>query len=370
MLLLLLLLLPLGTDAVTRLSLSLDGEWGFTLSVGNQSGSIAVPGSFEAQGFGNETEQMWHQVLTGDNARGGRGVAGTYTKVVKPPVCPAGHTPYFMIDQGIHRHALFHANGRLLGEHTGYLTPFEADLIGCSPSCTINVVLDGGRSCVQQDANCSGDCGGCSDALIGAADDDTDGTGLGGWAGLNGRVSIECRPPIFIDGGVGNIIPPHVQHPPVTTASVGKPLEVTVSFTVSGGSAQASVHILDNSTGALVASSSPSMAQQGNVTTLRVTIPNLKLWSPESRALYTAVVTLGTGTPTTPLDSASVRFGVRSITVDGHKLLLNGQRIFLAGYGDDAIYPMTVSPPRDKSAYVEKLRFAHEHGFNFVFSSQ
>ena len=76
---------------------------------------------------------------------------------------------------------------------------------------------------------------------------------------------------------------------------------------------------------------------------------------------YTAVVTLGT--PVKPLDSATTRFGVRSIAVDGHKLLLNGQRIFLAGYGDDAIYPMTVSPPRDKSAYVQKLRFAHEHGF-------
>lgn len=355
-----LLPLILAEAAAARQSLSLDGQWGFKLSVGGQSGTIAVPGSFEAQGFGNETQQMWHQVLTGDNARGGRGVAGIYTKTVKPPSCPAGHTPFFTVDQGIHRHALFRANGRLLGEHTGYLTPFEADLTGCGPSCTLEVTLDGGRPCVQQDANCTGDCGGCSDALIGAADDDTDGTGLGGWAGLNGHVSIECRPPIFIDGGIGNIIPPHVQHPPVTTASAGKPLEVTVSFIVSGGSAQASVDIFDNSTGTLVASSSPNAPLHGN-STLRVTIPRVALWSPESRALYTAVVTLGT--PVKPLDSATTRFGVRSIAVDGHKLLLNGQRIFLAGYGDDAIYPMTVSPPRDKSAYVQKLRFAHEHGF-------
>mgnify|MGYP002884306564 CR=1 FL=1 len=93
-------------------------------------------------------------MLTGDNARGGRGVAGIYTKTVKPPPCPAGHTPFFTVDQGIHRHALFRANGRLLGEHTGYLTPFEADLTGCSPSCTLEVTLDGGRPCVQR-ASCA-----------------------------------------------------------------------------------------------------------------------------------------------------------------------------------------------------------------------
>eukprot|EP01047_Picozoa_sp_COSAG01_P014797 COSAG01_NODE_729_length_14031_cov_24.502800_2_plen_179_part_00 len=84
-----------------------------------------------------------------------------------------------------------------LGEHTGYLTPFEAVLTAatveeccCGSECTVAVTLDGGRTC---------DKGGCSDALMGAADDDTDGTGLGGWAGLNGHVSIECRPPVFID---------------------------------------------------------------------------------------------------------------------------------------------------------------------------
>ena len=65
---------------------------------------------------------------------------------------------------------------------------------------------------------------------MGACDDDTDGTGIGGWAGLNGHVAIECRPPVFIDGGVGNIVQPHVQHPPVTTASAGKPLAVYGTF--------------------------------------------------------------------------------------------------------------------------------------------
>ena len=55
------------------------------------------------------------QVLTGDNAHGGRGVVGRYTKKIQPNPCPTGHTAFFMVDQGIHRHALFKASGKLLG---------------------------------------------------------------------------------------------------------------------------------------------------------------------------------------------------------------------------------------------------------------
>ena len=66
------------------------------------------------------------------------------------------------------------------------------------------------------------------------------------------------------------------------------------------------------------------------------------------------------------VDSASARFGVRTVVTDGYKLMLNGNRIYLAGYGDDSVYPLTVAPPRTKAEYAGKLQFAHEHGFNFV----
>eukprot|EP01052_Picozoa_sp_SAG31_P017558 SAG31_NODE_1206_length_9388_cov_7.855420_2_plen_1278_part_00 len=362
--------------ATARQSLSLDGAWNFTLigAQGNQSGSIQVPGSWEAQGFGTETVQMRHQVLTGDNAHGGRGVVGLYTKKVNRAdiSCPARHTAFLMVDQGIHRHAFFKADGKLLGEHRGYLTPFEAELECWSAGCTIEITLDGGRPCAPWTTpggptNCTENCGGCSDALIGAADDDTDGTGLGGWVGLNGHVSIECRPPIFIDGGVGNIIPPRVHHPHVTTASAGKPLTVSVDLEISGGAAIAAVQIFDNSpsgTSVKVAASAPSTTPRTGNITLLVVIPAVKLWSPENRNLYTAVVTIGPHAA--PLDSATTRFGVRTIVVDGYQLLLNGKRVFLAGYGDDAIYPLSVAPPREKDIYSAKVEFAHKHGFNFV----
>lgn len=76
-----------GHDGCMRL----DGEWNFSLLGSDaidvpsgasstlpysstptllQKGTIQVPGSWEAQGYGSETMQMRWQVLTGDNAAG------------------------------------------------------------------------------------------------------------------------------------------------------------------------------------------------------------------------------------------------------------------------------------------------------------
>ena len=228
----------------------------------------------------------------------------------------------------------------------------------CGSSCDIEITLDGGRNPA-------------SDPLMGAVDDDTDGTNLGGWAGLNGHIAVECRPPIYIDGGVGSTIPPHVTHPPVTSDSAGKPLEISVALLISGGKATPKVEIFDDATNASVGSGAGSTAVQGN-TSVSVTIPAVKLWSPEARNLYRAVVTLHTTSDAdaggdSAVDVTSTRFGVRTITTDGkYSFLLNGQRVFLAGYGDDAIYPLTVSPPRTKDPYEKKVKLAHELGFNFV----
>ena len=38
----------------------------------------------------------------------------------------------------------------------------------------------------------------------------------------------------------------------------------------------------------------------------------------------------------------------------------------VVGYGDDAIYPMSVSPPVNFSFYKERLQFARSLGMNFV----
>ena len=245
----------------------------------------------------------------------------------------------FAIDRGIHRHAIVKVAGKVVGEHVGYLTPFEAVLdhdavATCTSSqgCDVEITLDGGRN--PQ-----------SDGLMGACDEDTDGTGLGGWVGLNSIIEVYCRPPTYIDGGVGNTIPPHVTHPPVSTQSAGKPLSISVSLLISGPGdpAIATVEIFDVATNASVATAASRTAMKGNVTVV-AQVPAIKLWSPASPNLYRAVVTLTSPTSTsrtqtTIVDAATTRFGVRTITTQGYRFKLNGENLMLSGYGDDSIYP-------------------------------
>ena len=80
-------------------------KWQFSLvqpppGGGTQTGSILVPGAWEAQGYGNETATMRTQVVTGGNM----GAVGTYSrKLTLAPCSTPGANTIFMVDQGVHR---------------------------------------------------------------------------------------------------------------------------------------------------------------------------------------------------------------------------------------------------------------------------
>lgn len=66
--------------------------------------------------------------------------------------------------------------------------------------------------------------------------------------------------------------------------------------------------------------------------TLRLELPGLPRWSPHAPVLHDLCVDLvGTGAQVT--DSVSYRVGLRSLTVKGHTVLLNGEPIRLKGFG-------------------------------------
>jgi hypothetical protein len=98
----------------------------------------------------------------------------------------------------------------------------------------------------------------------------------------------------------------------------------------------------------------------------RVPSQALSLWSPDSPTLFTATVllvdangsTIGCERALSTSHAAFHRtsFGFRSFTTNGSRFLLNGEPIFLSGFGDDSVYPTTYSPPTDPEVYRHKVR--------------
>ena len=134
-----------------------------------------MPGAWEAQGFGEDTPQMHSQYI---------GV-GTYARSLTLP--PAFATPppgssVWLVVERIQRAAKVSAGGALIGQHTGYLSPFEGD---------VTKHIAGGKLALQIEVNATRHQD--FDGLQGEEDLETDGTGLGGWGGLGGHVRLELR---------------------------------------------------------------------------------------------------------------------------------------------------------------------------------
>jgi beta-glucuronidase len=75
-----------------------------------------------------------------------------------------------------------------------------------------------------------------------------------------------------------------------------------------------------------------------NAATATVSMPDVRLWSPEDPFLYKVEVAIG-DTKTT-LDQYSLETGVRTITTTDKQLLLNGKPIFLKGFGKHEDFPI------------------------------
>ncbi|MEC0125883.1 glycoside hydrolase family 2 [Paenibacillus pabuli] len=91
---------------------------------------------------------------------------------------------------------------------------------------------------------------------------------------------------------------------------------------------------------------------------------DIALWSDESPALYRAVICLHDGEQ--ELDRMEEIFGVRSFAVKGQQLELNDTPVFLRGYVDCCIFPLTGYPVWDKEHYNQQFRIAKSYGFNHV----
>ncbi|MBX7256747.1 MAG: hypothetical protein K1Y02_10325 [Candidatus Hydrogenedentes bacterium] len=322
---------------------SMDGAWSFRMDPDNVgeaqkwfgaetsfSDSIQVPGCWDAQGFGGETDKIRHQFLG----------KAWYKRQVDVPADWAGKRVYLRIS-AVHRYASVWVNGTFLGEHIGYLSPFEYDiteLAAPGASALVAVRVD---SVQRWDV----------DTMLGAFDiiDYMDTY----WGGIYGHVSIEARNAAYLED---LFVEPRVN-----------PAACRASATVKGEVPQGAtfrLELLDQGGATVGKTESKDAVAAGQIAAVNFEYPDAKLWTPDTPELYVARLSLMQGEQA--IDVQEARFGFRQIVFEGTRILLNGKAYFLRGYGDDSIYPETMTAPSDEAWYRKKIGLAKEFGFNHV----
>src|SRR5690606_4806354 len=80
------------------------------------------------------------------------------------------------------------------------------------------------------------------------------------------------------------------------------------------------------------------IAVEGDAADVTLTVPDAALWSPDAPNLYDLRVELLRDGAR--LDSYTLAVGIRTIAVDGERLLLNGEPIKLVGFGRHEDFPV------------------------------
>ncbi len=343
--------------ASPRERLDLDGVWGFATDPENRgeaerwyepgavlpamplpgyapeaNGTIRVPGIWDNQGYGVETEKARHNFVG----------KGWYRRQVQVPGGWAARRVFLGVT-GVSRSARVWVNGRFLGEHVGYVSPAEFEATGhVVPGAPATIVI-------QVDSRQRWEV----DALYGASAlaDYMDIP----WGGIWGHVFLEARGETWLED---LFVRPEVSGPGCTVSAVirGRP-------EVCDGTR---LEILDPAGEVLaqVDGTGRPGASPGETVSLAARLPGAALWTPDRPVLYTARLSLLAGG--THVDALETRFGLREFRADGYRLLLNGVPLMLRGYGDDHIYTDEMAMPSDKTLHLARLRTIKSYGFNHV----
>ena len=339
---------------LTRPTVDLDGAWRFATDPGDAgetarwfardvqlpamplpgyapeaNGTIVVPGNWDSQGYGTETDKVLHNFVG----------KGWYKRQVAIPESWTGRRAFLVIT-GASRYTKVWVNEHFLGEHIGYLSEQEYDitpLIAPGAMFTVTIQADSKQRWAV-------------DALYGASllADFMDVP----WGGIWGHVRLEAR----ADAWLSDLF---VQPDAANSAC-------NVNATLNGAAAAgdaAKFEVLDKD-GRCVAEAAVPVDPAGQTLALHAALAGAQLWTPDSPTLYTARLSVIRNGHS--LDSIESRFGMRQFSTDGPYMLLNGKRLMLRGYGDDHIYPEQMGMPSDKELHLNRLRLIKSYGFNHV----
>jgi GxGYxYP putative glycoside hydrolase C-terminal domain/GxGYxY sequence motif in domain of unknown function N-terminal/Alpha-L-arabinofuranosidase B (ABFB) domain/PA14 domain/Bacterial Ig domain/Ricin-type beta-trefoil lectin domain-like/Glycosyl hydrolases family 2/Glycosyl hydrolases family 2, sugar binding domain/Secretion system C-terminal sorting domain/Glycosyl hydrolases family 2, TIM barrel domain len=102
--------------------------------------------------------------------------------------------------------------------------------------------------------------------------------------------------------------------------------------------------------------------------TVTLSIPNQKLWSPESPFLYDLIITLKNGS--TAVETVQSYFGMRKISLGKFngttRMMVNNKFVFQAGPLDQGFWPDGLHTPPSESAILFDLQGMKDLGYNMV----
>jgi len=232
----------------------------------------------------------------------------------------------------------------------GYLSPMECDITPhVRPDVPLALRLTVNSTHTPEDG------------LSSVSDLTLDGTNLGGWGGIGDHVRLESR------AMKGWIDTPHVRYTLSTNLDT-----VTINVTVNIGGVSAAfgdagleLHaVFLNSTNGSVGEAQAHCSTM-TCSTQDTTLKSPALWSPHSPVQYAALIQLLDSSGKV-VDDDLVRFGFKKIEIIDYHWKLNGEWLFLHGYGDDSIFPWSLAPHTNRSLYAQDLKQAKSLGFNFV----
>jgi hypothetical protein len=122
-------------------------------------------------------------------------------------------------------------------------------------------------------------------------------------------------------------------------------------------------YIIRKSDGTLISEGKATnpKVENGRITFTIIKPDGLELWDEFNPNVYQLAVNPENSGSDTPV---STTFGFREISQANGDLLLNGQRIFLRGNLDAAIFPLTGHPPMEKEGWVKIIKQAKAYGLN------
>jgi hypothetical protein len=331
---------------------SLDGEWEFALDpndVGENlqwfaSGKsfdvkIHVPGAWEAEGVGEPglshptTPERFRIPLRHEYVG-----SAWYRKTFRMPGGWNGKRIWIKIG-GVNSQGWFWMNGKPIGHLNTYCGTYKFDVT--------DLIQTGENNFVARISNKVASRKG----LLNWRDQ---------FGGFYRSVELEATPPIFIDNlwaqsDFDNKRAIFV----VRLSNVGQQL--------ASGEFRVHVAVISLSDGAAAGSADLAIARISSTDTelsIPVTLDPFRAWSPEQPNLYRAHAVLELNGQA--IDGWDERFGVRKLERKGPHFYLNGHRFFLRGFGDDYVYPLTISSPTSREEHKKHLLIAKSYGFNYI----